>query len=557
MSAGADGEAGLHPIRIALLSVADKRGLLPLAIALDRLGVTVGCTDGTFGTLYTQGLETELLSRYVRPLLGGRVRTQYPELHGPIAARVDELAALAEVGLEPIDLVVCNPAWFAITSGRPDVTLATAAEDIDGGGIELIRAAAKNHARVAVVVDPDDYPAILDELAATGGALGAATRRRLAAKAFAATAAHDALVASWLADVPDRAAGGDAAIARPRLPALVTGPWRRAALPVDDRSGGGGALYVDPPPAIATDDEPAPTIGAAAIVAGRPHPLAPATIRELDRALAVVRELDGAPAGAAAVIVRADEPAAASALAHPLPALRHVLGFADPDDVAASGRRDPAGGALALDVPITRPLVRWLAASAVDAIVAPAIADDARAAWPADGPAVLIAAGRWHDGPWGRPELPALGWRSIAGGLLVQERDGAPIAALLAVPVTARVPTDDERRDLALAARVARHVRAHALVIARAAGTVAISGGAPDLRRALLAAEVEAGPLLAGAAAAVSARIEAPLEVEALAAAGVRAIWQPGGGPTDVEVIAAADRHHVAMVMAGIEHLRR
>jgi phosphoribosylaminoimidazolecarboxamide formyltransferase/IMP cyclohydrolase len=583
VSGGASADAGLVSVRIALLSVADKRGLLELARALDRLEVTLGCTDGTYATLYTQGLEAELLSRYVRPLLDGRVTTLYPELHGPIAARADELEALAAVGLEPIDLVVCNPRRFERAARRPDVTRAIAAEAIDGGGIALIRAAAKNCARVAVVVDPDDYPAIVDELERTGGALGAATRLRLAAKAFAVTAAHDAAVAGFLAEVPGDA-GDDDVLERPRLPALVSGPWRRADVTLDDAphdaaddvtddatddathdathaAADDGALYADPPASVAIG-LPVPTVVDAQRVAGAGGPLPARVVGELDRALALVRELDAAltarPDGAhaAAVIACADQPVAASVAAHPAGAVEHVLGFAREAE-ATLDRPEPARGALAVDVAITAPLARLLAGSGLAAIIAPAITDDARAAWPADGPRVLIAGGRWHDDPVGSPWLPALAWRSLAGGLLVQELDVAPIGLGSLQVVTARAPSDDELRDLALAARVARHVRAHALVIARHAGTLAISGGEPDLRRALPVAHVTDEELLHGAVAALSVRLDDALDVDALAAAGIRAVHQPGGSPADIDVIKAADRHGIAMLMSGIEHLRR
>ncbi|HVV83787.1 MAG TPA: hypothetical protein VHE35_12015, partial [Kofleriaceae bacterium] len=182
---------------------------------------------------------------------------------------------------------------------------------------------------------------------------------------------------------------------------------------------------------------------------------------------------------------------------------------------------------------------------------------DVAAAWPAAGPALLVAAGRWHDGDaaWG-PRAP-LAWRSVAGGLLVEERDVAPIDLRYAGAVTARTPTDDERRTLALAARVARHVRAHALVIAAHGSTVAVVGGQPDLRRALLVARGCENDVLHDSVAAMSARIDDPLEVDALADSGVRAVVQPGVSTRDQEVVAAADRRGLIMILTGLERLRR
>ena len=541
---------GVVPVRRALLAAADKRGLYDLAAALDARGVALVARRDNFIAIFSEGgLETTLLTQQVPSLLDARLDTLYPEVHAAIAARSDddEQAALDEAGLAPYDLVVAGPPAFAMTSARPDATLALAVDAIDPGGVALIRAAAAHHARVVIVVDPDDYPALIDELDREGG-ITAPTRLRLATRAFAATAEHDLAIAGYLADLPDDAARErDRAAPRARLPALVTGLARRAGLAVDDGGPDGGALYREPPPHHGIRelfDSGDATLFGARRVAGRARPLAVTAARDLDRALALVRELDGP----AAVVARGDEPVAAAAPGDPLGALHHVLAFADEAEATA-------GAALVLSVPLTAPLAARLGAAPLAAILAPAIADDVRAAWPADGPPLLVAGGRWHDD--GSLGLPPLAWRSLAGGLLVQEHDVAPSAIWFAAVVTARAPTDDERRDLELAARVVRHARAHALVVARAGGTDVVVGGQPDLRRALLVARVHLEPVLAGGAAAVGARLDDPLEVEALAAAGVRALWQPGGGARDQEVAAAADRHGLAMVVTGLERVRR
>ncbi len=517
MTAGAAPEPGLVPIRRALLSVGDHRGLYDLACALDARGVTLVSTHSVWIALGNQGLMTTVL--------GGD----------------HELVELAAIGVDPFDLVIGNPRRFAIPAERPDGTLAMAMAEVDDGGVTLLQAAAKNWTRVAVIVDPDDYPAVLDELDAHDRALTAVTRLRLASKAFVATAAHDAAVASYLADLADHQAHTpDAVVVRPRLGALVTGPWRRIALELDDRDR--SALYLDPPAPLGIVDDDRVTVLGARRVGGRA--LLASTVRDLDRALALVRDLDGP----AAVIVRDDQPVAASESCDPYSALRRGLTFADyPHDFG--------GGSLALDQPLTPEVAGLIKRSGLTAVVVPAVPADELARWPDDGPCLLVAPGGWHDQPAASLGLALLAWRSIGGGLLVQEVDVAPIGR--ASTISARPPTADEQRDLELAARVARHVRGHALVMTARGSTAVIVGDQPDLRTALVVARTRVGDILTCCVAATSARIDDPADLDALAEAGIVALYQPAGSPRDQDIMAAADRHAMAMVVTGLEHLRR
>ena len=535
--------AGLVPIRRALLGAADQRGLLELATALDARGVALVATHLDWINLGTQGLMTTALAEIVPPRLDRRLDTLVPEVHAAIAARDErERAELAAAGIEPFELVVANPIDFAVAADRCDGTLALASADVDAGGVALIRAAAQNWAGVAVVVDPDDYPAIIAELDAHDGALTAPTRLWLASKAFAATAAHDAMVASYLADVPAEAAlDHDALVSRPRLRTLVTGPGRRAPLAVAD-----GALYAGVAAALGiVVDDHATMVGAQVLGGGA---LPAAVVRDLDRAFALACELGPA----AAAIVRGDDPIAACAIAHPAVTLRHVLTCAESVEALA-------GAALALAYPLTAALVDRVAgaltASGLAAIIVPEVAADVAAAWPGHGPRLVVASGRWHTDPAASLGLAPLAWRSVTGGVLVQEVDVATIDLRFIGAVTTRVADADQRRALELAARVVRHVRAHALVIASTMGTVAIVGGQPDLRRALAAVRGQHDDR-PDCVAAVSARIDDPLDVEALAQAGLVAVAEPGGSPRDLDVIAAADRHHLALYLTGVAHLR-
>lgn len=510
---------GSIAIRRALLAVADTRGLYPLARALTERGVAVVATLVPYASLYSEGLEVELAT---------------------------------DGDLGGFELVACNPADVAAAVARVDVTMAMANAAIDVDALALIAACARRWADVAVVVDPADYPALLAELVAGAGALGPVTRLRLAARGFAAIAAHDAAVAGFLAEVPDDAGGPTGP--PPRQPRLLVGPGVRAVtnLLAGPPLAATGALYASPPAPTpyarvtetrprGVDVSPRPTVITARRIAGRP--VAASVALDLDRALALIRELR-APA---AVIVRDDEPVAVRDGDHPAAALHHVLGFADEAEALL-------GASLALDEPPPPPLAARLHGSGLAAVIAPAATDEVVAAWPVDGPALLVADGCWHDeAGWG---LAPRAWRSIAGGLLVEDVDVAPLDRTFAVAVTARAPTAAEDRDLELAARVARHVRGCALVVAGDAATLAVVGGQPDLGRAVQVARARVGDRLVGRVAAVSVPIDDPREVEALAAAGLRALWQPGGSPRDQEVIAAADRLGLAMVVTGLAHVR-
>lgn len=539
MTAGAPPDPGLVPIRRALVSVGDHRGLFDVACALDVRGVTLVSAHGAWIALGNEGLLTTALAEQVRPLLDRRVETLFAEVHAAIAARGgDPRAELAAIGVEPFELVICNPRRFEIPAQRPDGTLAMAMADVDSDRVTLIQAAARNWAEVAVVVDPDDYQPLLDELDAHDGALTAVTRLRLAAKAFVACAAHDATVASYLADLADDAGRTPSlVIARPRLGTLVTGPWRRAVLAVD-----GGALYRDPPGPLGIVDDERATVAEARRIGGRA--LAAAAVRDLARALALVRELGPS----AAVIARDDEPAVACDQGHPVVTLLHSLAWAAEDEALA-------GAALALDGALTPKLSARLTASELSAVLVLAVPEEVLAGWPSDGPSLLVATGSWHGTPATSLGLAPLAWRSIAGGLLIEEVDVAPIGH--AANVSARAPTADELRDLELAARVVRHVRAHGLVVTGASSTIAIVGGQPDLQSAIAAARVRYDDLLANGVAATSTAIDDPADLDTLAAAGIRAVYQPGGSPRDQDVMAAADRHGLAMVVTGLEHLRR
>ncbi len=526
---------------MALLSVGDKRDLATLGAGLVAHGVTLVATQGTYATLVTDGIAALSLAHDLGlpPRLDGRLRTLHPGLHAAIAATEGELGELDALDLAPIDLVVVVPRWFPVTSGRPDATLAMAIEDIDTGGVALLRAAARNHERVAVLAHPDDYSAVLAELDASGGALSAATRRRLAARAFAVTAAHDAAIASFLADrTAAELAAPDALVAHHRLGALVTGPWRPAPLLATAHLADELGLYADPPPPLDLPVDELATVIAARALGGRA--LTTDVIGDGDRALAVMAELTGP----AVIAVVGGQPVWAAVGDR---AARAWSGELDLDRLTAA--------TLAVDRPLTAATLATALGGGLAAVIAPAVDDDVLAAWPVDGPALLVADGRWHAEPWAAV-LPALTWRSVAGGLLVQEVDALPMSLRMMAAVTSAPLTADDERDLALACVVAKHARSHALVLAKDGATLAIVHGQPDLPRALAVA-VACGGELRGAVAASSVDPDDPAVVDTLASLGVRALVCPGDGARLVDVIAAAARHGLALRLTGLTHHRR
>ena len=506
-----------QPIRRALVSVYDKAGVEDLAAALASAGVEVVSTGATAAALEGHGLTVTRVEEVTGApeLLGGRVKTLHPRVHAGLLAdrrRPDHAAQLEAHGIAPFDLVVCNLYPFEETVADPGVREDLAIERIDIGGPAMVRAAAKNYASVAVVCDHADYPLVRQALAAGGTTLE--ERRRLAAKAFARTAAYDAAVARWFASglpfpPPSWQLGGRLA----QELRYGENPHQRAA------------FYASEPWGLATARQ----------LHGKE--LSYNNLLDADAALGLAAELVDHPA---AVVVKHTNPCGA-ALAPTLEAA--YLAAREGDPVSAFG------GIVALTRPVDEPTARRIAEIFTEVVLAPGFDAAALEVLKAKPSLRLIEVSLERPASW-------LGLRTVAGGFLLQEADlvrDDPSGWTLAA---GGPPSEEQLGDLLLAWVVARHVKSNAIVLARSGGVVGVGAGQMSRVDAVRIAVGKAGERAAGAVAASDAFFPFPDGLEALAAAGVRAVVQPGGSVRDQEVIAAARAAGVTLLHTGRRHFR-
>jgi len=512
-------------VRRALLSVSDKTGLLELAQGLAAAGVQLISTGGTARTLREAGLAVQEVAGVTGfpEIMDGRVKTLHPAIHGGLLARrdsADHLAAMAAHGIGAIDLLVVNLYPFEATLAK-GADFATCVENIDVGGPAMTRAAAKNHDFVAVLSDPADYAPLLAEMRA--GGVSAATRRRLAAKAFAMTAGYDAAIAAWLARQTGEGLPARFALAGRRQQALRYGenPHQRAA------------LYLT--------GEARPGVATARQLQGKE--LSYNNLADADAALECVAEF----AQPAVVIVKHANPCGVAEGASVAEAYARALAC---DPVSAFG------GIVALNRPLDAATAGEIARLFTEVIIAPGISDEAAAIIGAKKNLRLLVSAGLPD-----PAQPGLVVKSIAGGFLLQSRDDGRVEAGGLRVVTRRAPTAGELADLLFAVRVAKHVKSNAIVFARGQATVGIGAGQMSrVDSARIAAwKAEAAFGAAGARGSVMAS-EAFLPfadgLQAAIDAGCTAVIQPGGSQRDQEVIAAADQAGLAMIFTGLRHFR-
>ncbi len=531
-------------IRRALVSVSDKRGLVELARALTAHGVVLLSTGGTAAALAQAGIAVTQVSEFTGApeILDGRVKTLHPRVHGGLLGRPtpDHEAQMAAHGIEPIDLVIVNLYPFEATVAKPGVSFAEVIENIDIGGPAMLRSAAKNHERVAVVVDPDDYPAVIAELQAGDGALSPARRLQLARKVYAHTSAYDAAIAGYLSSIDDAAiATPEAAPPRRVFPDTVGVQWRKAYdLRYGENPHQPAAFYTDGRAQLPGWPAGRPTIATAEVLGGKQ--LSYNNILDLDAALGLVLEL----AACAAVVVKHNNP----------------CGVALGDTPAAAYQRaraaDPVsafGGIVAVNRPVDAELAALLLETFLECVVAPDFTAEARAALATKKNLRLVrAAGDWTP----RTGDVVVTVRSVAGGALLQSADTGLVDVRTAKVVTRRAPTAAELEDLGFAWAVAKHVKSNAIVFARAGVTVGIGAGQMSRVDSVTICERKAGAALPGAAVASDAFFPFRDGVDVLARAGATAVVQPGGSVRDEEVIAAADEHGLAMVFTGMRHFR-
>jgi phosphoribosylaminoimidazolecarboxamide formyltransferase/IMP cyclohydrolase len=539
----------VRPIRRALISVWDKSGLGDLATALHEHGVEMVSTGSTAGAIRQLGLPVTTVEQVTGApeMLDGRVKTLHPRIHAAILAdrsRPEHLAQLTEHGIEPFDLVVCNLYPFERAAADPATTPEQAIEQIDVGGPTMVRAAAKNHASVAVVCDPADYPMV--EAALAAGGTTRAQRRALAGAAFARTAAYDAAIAAWFAGLGDRAArDGEAAAAAPAETAplpetiVLTGrrvqtlrygenPHQRAAF---YRTGSGARAW---------------GLAGARQLAGKE--LSYNNLLDADAAIGVARELAGTPAEEGdtltgrpfAVIVKHTNPAGAATGATLEAA--YAAAF-DGDPVSAFG------GVVALTRPLDAATAARIAEVFTEVVAAPDFEPEALEALAGKKSLRLLQVGL--GAPPGRQTV-----RPVAGGLLVQDADRPTGGPSTWRRVAGPEPDAAALADLDLAWRVTGHVKSNAIVLVNGGSVVGVGAGQMSRVESARIAVAKAGPRAKGAVAGSDAFFPFPDGVEALAEGGVRAIVHPGGSVRDEEVNTAAAAAGVTLLHTGFRHFR-
>ncbi|HET9107814.1 MAG TPA: bifunctional phosphoribosylaminoimidazolecarboxamide formyltransferase/IMP cyclohydrolase [Steroidobacteraceae bacterium] len=517
------------PVRRALLSVSDKTGLVELARALAARDVELLSTGGTARLLADSGVSVREVAGYTGfpEIMDGRVKTLHPKIHGGLLGRrgIDD-AVMERHGIQPIDLLVVNLYPFAETVSRPDCRYEEAIENIDIGGPAMLRAAAKNHESVAVAVDPADYPALLAELEAHGGCTTAATRSRLAVKVFAHTARYDTMVASYLAARQETATE--------RFPAMLPLVFDKVRdLRYGENPHQQAALYRE---TMLRE----PSVAAARLLQGKD--LSFNNIADADTAIECVRQFEQP----ACVIVKHANPCGAAVAA------------STRDAYDRAHRTDPTsafGGIIALN----RELDAALAAAIlerqfVEVLAAPAFAPEALKVLASKPNVRVLAVGDLNRGPATDVE-----YRSVTGGLLVQTRDTARVAAADLTVVTQRKPTHQEIADLLFAWRICKFVKSNAIVMARDGATVGVGAGQMSRVYSIrLAAQKASDEKLTIEGAVMASDAYSPFRdnMDVAAGYGIKAVVQPGGSRRDAEVIAAADEHGMAMVLTGIRHFR-
>jgi phosphoribosylaminoimidazolecarboxamide formyltransferase / IMP cyclohydrolase len=525
----------MRKIARALLSVSDKRGVIDFARGLSASGVELISTGGTAKLLKGAGLDVKDVAEVtgLPEMMDGRVKTLHPKIHGGLLAVRGNDAheqALQAQAITPIDLVAVNLYPFE-TTVRTGGDFAACIETIDIGGPALIRAGAKNHASVTVVIEPADYPAVLAEMEAHDGATTLALRKSLAAKAFARMAQYDAAIAAWFAEIEGDRTPETRAFAGSLAHALRYGenPHQWAAF-------------------YRTDDR---RVGVATAVQVQGKELSYNNLNDTDAAYELVAEFDPAKSAAVAIIKHANPCGVAT-------------GSTLKDAYAKAFACDPLsayGGVIALNRTLDAESAAEIVKTFTEVIIAPNATEEAKAVIAGKPNLRLLLAG-------GLPDAKAFGlsFRGVSGGFLVQARDNGVVADLDLKVVTKRKPSNHEFADLIFAFTVAKHVKSNAIVYAKDGATVGIGAGQMsrvDAARMAAwkgeqAAETAGLPsrLTQGSVAASDAFFPFADGLKVVAEAGATAVIQPGGSMRDDEVIAAADEAGLAMVFTGMRHFR-
>ncbi len=518
----------MSSIQRALISVSDKNGIVEFALALSQQGVEILSTGGTAKLLADNRVPVIEVSDYTGfpEMMDGRIKTLHPKIHGGLLGRrgTDD-AMMAAHQIAPIDLVVVNLYPFEQTIAKADCELAHAIENIDIGGPTMLRSAAKNHQDVTVIVDASDYPTMLEEMARNQGAVSHATRFQLALKVFEHTARYDGAIANYLGKQMD---GAD------DFPPTLSLQYRKAqVMRYGENPHQKAAFYVEHQPAEVSVSNAVQLQGKA---------LSYNNVADTDAALECVKSFQQQ---AACVIVKHANPCGVAIADNILQAYHRAF------------KTDPTsafGGIIAfnrsLDAATAQAIIER---QFVEVIIAPHVAEDAKPILASKANVRVLACGDWQAA------VPALDFKRVNGGLLVQERDLGSVTPQQVKIVTRRAPSEQEMHDLMFAWKVAKFVKSNAIVYCKDGMTIGIGAGQMSRVYSAKIAGIKAADEnleVRGSVMASDAFFPFRDGLDAAAAAGVSAVIQPGGSVRDEEVIAAADEHNIAMVLSGMRHFR-
>ncbi|WP_372780211.1 bifunctional phosphoribosylaminoimidazolecarboxamide formyltransferase/IMP cyclohydrolase [Litorivivens sp.] len=517
-----------RPVKRALISVSDKSGIVEFASGLRQRGVELLSTGGTFRLLQENGLDVTEVSDYTGfpEMMDGRVKTLHPKVHGGILGRrgTDE-AIMGEHGINAIDMVVVNLYPFEQTVAKPDCSLEDAIENIDIGGPTMVRAAAKNHRDVSIVVNASDYQRILDELEANNGATLYSTRFDLAIKAYEHTAAYDSAIANYFGQKVD---GGSEGFPRTFNANFI----KQQELRYGENSHQRSAFYVEKNPA-------AGTIATARQLQGKE--LSYNNIADTDAALETVKLFDEP----ACVIVKHANPCGVAVAA----TLQEAY-----DKAFETDPESAFGGIIAFNRELDAATASAICERQfVEVIIAPAISAEAVTAVAAKKNVRLLECGQWEA------TQAALDYKRVNGGLLLQDRDLGMVSAADLKVVSKRQPTEAEIRDLLFTWKVAKMVKSNAIVYGRDGRTIGVGAGQMSRVNSARIAAIKAEHAkleVKGSVMASDAFFPFRDGIDNAANVGIACVIQPGGSIRDEEVIAAADEHGMAMVFTGMRHFR-
>jgi len=544
----------MSSIRRALISVSDKSGIVEFAQALRALPdpIQLISTGGTAQLLAEHHIPVVEVSDYTGfpEIMAGRVKTLHPKVYGGLLGRrgIDE-EIMAEHGIEPIDLLVVNLYPFVRTVADPACGFSDAVENIDIGGPAMLRAAAKNHADVTVICDAADYDRVLAELRTNGGAITEATRRHLAAKAFAHTAEYDRAIADYL-----QRAGNSATSESESLPETLSLQFNKVQeMRYGENPHQIAAFYRAPQSTVVS-------IAGAAQIQGKE--LSYNNVADSDAALACVKSFEEP----ACVIVKHANPCGVAVATHILDA---YLGAFATDPTSAFG------GIIAFNRPLDKRTAEEIVARQfVEVIVAPAVEPDAAPIFATKKNIRVLVTGSWHKETGARDQNPSsapngleynnfeynsLEYKGITGGLLVQSRDAGVVAKGDLRIVTKRAPSDREIADLLFAWKVVKFVKSNAIVYCKDGRTIGIGAGQMSRVYSARIAAIKAadeGLALPGSVMASDAFFPFRDGIDAAAEHGITAVIEPGGSMRDEEVIQSANEHGMAMVFTGMRHFR-